>query len=803
MYLTGICAHQILIHLRLSIVLALALALFLPLSALAQTTDELSDDPVVDNPHVLSPDDEIGPVGRADDLYAAHSDLTDIMKQQSLGNFDTPDYPFVMSYVDEERGDLVIMMDAMAAAVGFAYEPEDVAFAIGHAGIPVHIEYGMITLDASQNDINQWKSFYDSSCKPVKPGYQSLCTYYKQRLVEEGVDPDSNTPAPTLSKENPCDTNTGSLACYYYKQYQNKCIPSHTTARCNTYKTQINTLGYEVPTTKPPTSKVSPPPVSSLKAVKSGDNIRVTWSTPQYEVNYYRVYVYEDGNRIDRDTHRTNTYTYDSPDPGKEYKFRVYVYYKSDSRLTGTSGGYVTSNPVTIPLPSDTTPPVILQPVDIDLDTTDSTGRIITYDVSAQDDSSAVTVTCSPTSGTKFAVGTTTVTCTATDKANNKATATFKVIVNYVTQDTEPPVITVPAPIIFGIEDPDGLNMKYAVSAHDNVDPSVTPTCIPGSGSLFHIGTTIVKCSATDDAGNEAKKSFIVRIGNNNQCIIGGMEFQKSYCDAIDYIDSKFRDVLKAPNVMSGGTIISGNPILAYHKIGSEQDIKTGTIGLVFTTDNGTSTKMLTASHVVNPTKTIKTDIKILHSRNPILGQTIGPIDSDSMFRIEKDGGNVADAAVINVTTDVLPVHPYKIKYKEHTLNITSLGGVQDLEAGTRIHIAGIHNDGPGGLQYKNITIKIKDDNNNAITLVNHTSGSYPGESGDSGAPVFVKNGTDATFLGIHVASGCSLTLSSGATINLMYDFNGVPVCKSERDAVFKIFTPWENIVDTLNLDLQ
>ncbi|MDE0526777.1 MAG: HYR domain-containing protein [Thaumarchaeota archaeon] len=776
------------------------MALLLPLSALAQTTNELSDEPGVDNPHILGPDDSIGPVGRADDLYAAHSDLTDIMKQQSLGDFDTPDYPFVMSYVDEERGDLVIMMDAMAAAVGFVYEPEDVAFAIGHAGVPVHIEYGMIVLDASQNDINQWKSFYDSNCKPVKPGYQSLCTYYKQRLVAEGVNPDSTTPAPKLSRENPCDADAGSLACYYYKQYQSKCIPNHTTARCNTYKTQINTLGYEAPTTKPTTSKVSPPPVSGLKAAPSGDGILVTWDVPQYGVNYYRVYVYEDGKRIDRDTHRTNSYTYDSPDPGKEYEFRVYVYYKSDSRLSGTSGGYSTSNAVAF-----TSPPVILQPVDIDLDTTDSTGRTITYEVSAYDDRDAlVTPTCSPKSGTKFAVGTTTVTCSAVDSANNKATVSFKVVVNHVAQDTEPPVITVPAPIVFGIENPRGLHMDYAVSAHDNVDPTITVTCSPGPKSFFRIGTTTVTCSATDDAGNKAKKSFIVRIGNNNHCVIGGIESPKSLCDAIDDIDEKFRDVMGMPAVMSDGTIISGNPILTHHKIGAVNwHLKTGTIGLIFTTDNGTSTKMLTASHIVNPTKTIKTDVNILHALNPFPGQTIGPIDSDSVFRVAKRGGNVADAAVINVTTDALPVHPYKIKYEDQTLNVTSLGGVHDLEAGARIYIAGIHNDGLGGLQYKDITVKSTDEYNNSIMLVNQTSGSYPGQKGDSGAPIFVKNGTDATFLGIHVASGCVLTLSSGATIDLTYDFNGVPTCKPGLDAAFKIFTPWENIVDALDLDLQ
>jgi hypothetical protein len=41
------------------------------------------------------------------------------------------------------------------------------------------------------------------------------------------------------------------------------------------------------------------------------------------------------------------------------------------------------------------------------------------------------TVTCTPSSGSTFKVGTTTVSCTATDKSGNKGTATFTVWVQY------------------------------------------------------------------------------------------------------------------------------------------------------------------------------------------------------------------------------------------------------------------------------------------------------------------------------------------------------------------------------------
>ena len=117
----------------------LSLILLLPaMASFAQTVNEINTDPEVGNPHVISPDDHIGPVGRADDLRAAHSDLTDIMRQQELGDFTMPDYPFVMTFVDEEKGDLVVMMHAMAAMANIEYEEEEIAIAIGHRRARAH-----------------------------------------------------------------------------------------------------------------------------------------------------------------------------------------------------------------------------------------------------------------------------------------------------------------------------------------------------------------------------------------------------------------------------------------------------------------------------------------------------------------------------------------------------------------------------------------------------------------------------------------------------------------------------------------
>jgi hypothetical protein len=75
---------------------------------------------------------------------------------------------------------------------------------------------------------------------------------------------------------------------------------------------------------------------------------------------------------------------------------------------------------------------VLTAPDVITSTTTDSTGIVITFEVTAVDDvDGATAVTCVPASGTKFAVGVTTVICSSTDAAGNTGTDTFDVTVTY------------------------------------------------------------------------------------------------------------------------------------------------------------------------------------------------------------------------------------------------------------------------------------------------------------------------------------------------------------------------------------
>jgi HYR domain len=165
---------------------------------------------------------------------------------------------------------------------------------------------------------------------------------------------------------------------------------------------------------------------------------------------------------------------------------------------------------VTVSL-NDTIPPVVTVPADFTVETESSAGTTVTFSASANDDKDGpLTPTCSPASGSTFPVGTTKVTCTATDSSGNTGSASFNVTVNLV--DHTPPVVTVPSGVSVNTPNPSGTTVTFSASANDNVDGPLTPSCSPSSGSTFPVGTTKVTCTATDSSGNTGSASFNVTV---------------------------------------------------------------------------------------------------------------------------------------------------------------------------------------------------------------------------------------------------------------------------------------------------
>jgi len=132
----------------------------------------------------------------------------------------------------------------------------------------------------------------------------------------------------------------------------------------------------------------------------------------------------------------------------------------------------------------------------------------VTWAMPAAFDNCSAVLTSSAQSGSVFAVGTHTVTWTATDLSGNIRTASL----TFTVADQQAPVFTsVPSTIT-----------RYATNAQCNVlvswpaitatDNCGTPTVTTSlaSGSVFALGTTAVTATATDAAGNVTSASFNV-----------------------------------------------------------------------------------------------------------------------------------------------------------------------------------------------------------------------------------------------------------------------------------------------------
>jgi probable HAF family extracellular repeat protein len=95
---------------------------------------------------------------------------------------------------------------------------------------------------------------------------------------------------------------------------------------------------------------------------------------------------------------------------------------------SSTGGVFPSTHAVLWKPAGDSTLPTLALPADIALDATGPNGTQVTYTVTATDDiDPSPTVNCSPPSGSVFAIGDTTVACTATDAAGKVASGSFQV----------------------------------------------------------------------------------------------------------------------------------------------------------------------------------------------------------------------------------------------------------------------------------------------------------------------------------------------------------------------------------------
>lgn len=159
----------------------------------------------------------------------------------------------------------------------------------------------------------------------------------------------------------------------------------------------------------------------------------------------------------------------------------------------------------------DTTGPAFNNPGLIQAEATSSAGAIVTFDVNPHDlVEGTLPGTCVPASGTTFSIGTTTVTCAATDSSGNASSMSMAVQVS----DTTLPTLALPSEMVLEATDPTGATATFSATATDTVDGTVPVVCVPASGTPFGLGATVVDCTATDAAGNSATGSFNVMVAD-------------------------------------------------------------------------------------------------------------------------------------------------------------------------------------------------------------------------------------------------------------------------------------------------
>lgn len=158
-------------------------------------------------------------------------------------------------------------------------------------------------------------------------------------------------------------------------------------------------------------------------------------------------------------------------------------------------------------------------PRDVTVDSTSSSGAVVRYlspiVADADEGANPPAVTCDHASGSTFPIGTTVVTCQATDgdDSTSTVTASFRVTVN----DTDLALTGLPSDITATPSSPSGAVMNYTPPTAADEDGTSPPVnCSPASGSTFPVGVTTVTCQTSDldDTPRTRSATFKVRVGD-------------------------------------------------------------------------------------------------------------------------------------------------------------------------------------------------------------------------------------------------------------------------------------------------
>lgn len=185
--------------------------------------------------------------------------------------------------------------------------------------------------------------------------------------------------------------------------------------------------------------------------------------------------------------------------------------------------------------PPDTVPPTITvpaSPLNMVATSSLSTGAVVTFTASATDANPAnPVVTCTPPSGSTFSLGSTTVTCTAHDAANNFATSTFVVHVTTpapanVAPTANAQTVTVgpntPVTITLTATDPDSSVLSFATTSNPiHGTLSGTGAVLTYTPSLNYGGSDSFNFTANDGTSTSAVATVSITVTSTPAPVLG------------------------------------------------------------------------------------------------------------------------------------------------------------------------------------------------------------------------------------------------------------------------------------------
>lgn len=216
-------------------------------------------------------------------------------------------------------------------------------------------------------------------------------------------------------------------------------------------------------------------------------------------------------------------------------------------------GGAITGNPVLGNAPRDwcdSTPPWMIVPNPIVAEATGPTGAAITYHVDVKDDKDASPVLdCQPPSGATFPLGTTTVSCTATDYVGNVGTASFNIAV---VDTTAPRISVLGDPIVVVVQH--NAYLDAGATAFDLVDGDVTSRVVVTNPVDINVPASYtVRYDVSDSRGNAASASRAVTVITAAEAVDRLIAEVKALTVAQSVRDDLIRSLLRVSQILHDG----------------------------------------------------------------------------------------------------------------------------------------------------------------------------------------------------------------------------------------------------------